>query len=105
MATDAAPTRLDDARSDRAGARVDRLTIRRLETIPVRAPLAREFRGSYYRMTHRATLILRLHTDEGVIGEAYVGDEDATAQAIDAVLHEEIEPRVLGLDAMATERC
>jgi len=106
MATDAAPTRLDEAPSDRAAVtRPDRLTIRRLETIPVRAPLAREFRGSYYRMTHRATLIVRLHTDEGVIGEAYVGDEDAAAQAIDAVLHEEIEPRVVGLDAMATERC
>jgi L-alanine-DL-glutamate epimerase-like enolase superfamily enzyme len=105
MATDAAPTRLDDAPSGRADTPADRLTIRRLETIPVRAPLAREFRGSYYRMTHRATLIVRLHTDEGVIGEAYVGDEDASAQAIDAALHQEIEPRVVGLDAMATERC
>lgn len=81
------------------------LIIRGIETIPVRAPLAREFRGSYYRMTHRATLIVRLLTDEGVVGEAYVGDEDATAKEIEAVLHEEIEPRVLGMNAMATERC
>lgn len=75
-----------------------------IETVPVRAPLAREFRGSYYRMTHRATLIIRVHTDAGVVGEAYVGDEDATAREIDAVLREEIAPRVLGLDVRATEQ-
>ncbi len=81
------------------------LRITAIETIPVRAPLAREFRGSYYRMTHRATLVVRLRTEDGIVGEAYVGDEDATARQIDAVLREEITPRVLGLDALATERC
>jgi L-alanine-DL-glutamate epimerase-like enolase superfamily enzyme len=81
------------------------LRIAAIETIPVRAPLAREFRGSYYRMTHRATLIVRLHTADGIVGEAYVGDEDATALEIEAVLRDEITPRVAGLDALATERC
>lgn len=79
--------------------------IRSIETVAVRAPLAREFRGSYYRMTHRATLVIRLHTDEGIVGEAYVGDEDATAREIDAVVHDEIAPRLVGLDVMATEEC
>jgi L-alanine-DL-glutamate epimerase-like enolase superfamily enzyme len=88
-----------------AAARATPLRITAIETIPVRAPLAREFRGSYYRMTHRATLVVRLHTEDGIVGEAYVGDEDATARQIDAVLREEITPRVLGLDALATERC
>ncbi len=107
MATEAAVTRLDELPSapGPVATRPGRLTIRRIETIPVRAPLAREFRGSYYRMTHRATLIVRLITDEGVIGEAYVGDEDAAARSIETVLHDEIEPRVVGLDAMATELC
>ena len=84
---------------------LERLIIRGFETVPIRAPLAREFRGSYYRMTHRATLVVRLLTDDGVAGEAYVGDEDATAHEIDAVLHNEIEPRLAGMDAMATEAC
>jgi D-galactarolactone cycloisomerase len=88
-----------------AAARATPLRITAIETIPVRAPLAREFRGSYYRMTHRATLVVRLRTADGIVGEAYVGDEDATARQIDAVLREEITPRVLGLDALATERC
>ena len=35
------------------------VTIRAIETIPIRAPLARAFQGSYYRMTHRATLVVR----------------------------------------------
>lgn len=78
--------------------------IRRIDAIPVRAPLAREFRGSYYRMTHRATLVVRLHTDEGIIGEAYVGDEDASAAEIKAVLMEEIAPRVIGLNVLDTEK-
>ncbi|HKC29293.1 MAG TPA: mandelate racemase/muconate lactonizing enzyme family protein [Jatrophihabitans sp.] len=76
-----------------------------IETVPVRAPLAREFRGSYYRMTHRATLVVRVHTEAGIVGEAYVGDEDSTAREIDSVLREEIAPRVLGLDVRATEQC
>ena len=79
--------------------------IRSIEAIPVRAPLAREFRGSYYRMTHRATLVVRVLTDEGIVGEAYVGDEDATAREIRDVLLHEIQPRVLGLDVMSTEQC
>ena len=58
------------------------LTIRALETIPIRVPLARTYRGSQYQMTHRSTIICRVHTDEGVVGEAYAGDEDAALGAI-----------------------
>lgn len=81
------------------------LTITRIEPIPIRAPLAREFNGSYYHMTHRATIVVRLYTDAGIIGEAYVGDEDATATEILRVIEDEITPVVTGMDAMATEKC
>jgi L-alanine-DL-glutamate epimerase-like enolase superfamily enzyme len=81
------------------------LTVVDLEVIPIRAPLAREFRGSYYHMTHRATVVVRLVTDQGIIGEAYVGDEDATALEIVDVLRKEIAPTLIGMDAMATEKC
>lgn len=79
--------------------------IESIEVVPVRAPLAREFRGSYYRMTHRATLVTRVHTDQGIVGEAYVGDEDASAHEIRAVLLDEIAPRVTGLEVLETEKC
>lgn len=81
------------------------LTIRSIETVPVMAELAREYRGSYYRMTHRATLITRVHTEEGIVGEAYVGDEDKTLGAIAAIVRDEIAPALVGMDAHATERC
>lgn len=80
------------------------LTITAIETIPVIAPLARTFRGSYYRMTHRATLIVRVRTADGIVGEAYAGDEDKTLSDIEGIVRSEIAPNVVGLDAMATER-
>jgi len=83
----------------------DRLTIRSIETTPVRVPLARTYRGSTYQMTHRSTLLTRVVTDEGVVGEAYAGDEDADLLAIDRIVREELAPRLLGADAFAVERC
>lgn len=81
------------------------LTITKVETIRVQAPLAREFRGSHYHMTHRATLIARVYTADGVVGEAYAGDEDAGLAEIEQIVQAEIAPAVAGLDALATERC
>ncbi len=83
---------------------VSGLVITRLETIPVRAPLAREFRGSFYRMTQRATLIVRLHTADGIVGEAYVGDEDTALGEIEAIVRDELSPLLIGEDAMRVER-
>jgi hypothetical protein len=54
------------------------LTIRGFETVPLRVPLPRVYRGSNYQMTHRSTIVVRLLGDDGVLGEAYVGDEDET---------------------------
>ena len=82
-----------------------RLTITKIETIPMRIPLARVYRGSNYHMTHRSTIVTRVHTREGVVGEAYAGDEDAALLEIDAIIHREIEPALVGEDALATERC
>lgn len=85
--------------------RAQQLTIESIETVPVRAPLAREFRGSYYHMTHRATLIILIRTTDGLVGEAYVGDEDAGLREIDAIVRDEATPLLVGLDGFAIERC
>lgn len=82
-----------------------RLTISRIETIPVRVPLGRVYRGSHYQMTHRSTIVTRVHTEEGIVGEAYAGDEDAGLFEIDEIIHREIAPQLIGEDGMATERC
>jgi L-alanine-DL-glutamate epimerase-like enolase superfamily enzyme len=56
-------------------------------------------------MNYRSTIVTRVYTDEGIIGEAYAGDEDAGLLEIDAIIHTEISPRLVGVDAMAIERC
>ena len=48
------------------------LTIRALETISIRVPLARTYRGSQYQMSHRSPVICRVHTERG-IGRGGVG--------------------------------
>jgi L-alanine-DL-glutamate epimerase-like enolase superfamily enzyme len=81
------------------------LTIESIEVTPIIVPLDREYRGSYYRMTNRATVLTRVTTSEGIIGEAYAGDEDATLAEIVAVVTDELTPRLIGQDAFAIERC
>jgi L-alanine-DL-glutamate epimerase-like enolase superfamily enzyme len=84
---------------------VSSLTILGIETVPIRVPLARVYRGSAYQMTHRSTIVTRVRTSEGIVGEAYAGDEDAGLLEIDAIIHREIAPRLVGEDALAVERC
>jgi D-galactarolactone cycloisomerase len=81
-----------------------RLTIETIETIPIRVPLARTYKGSRYKMTHRSTLITRVVTDDGLVGEAYAGDEDSGLAEIDRIVREEIGPSIIGEDAFAVER-
>ena len=81
------------------------LIITRIDTIPIRVPLTADFKGSHYHMTHRATLVTRVYTADGIVGEAYAGDEDANLLEIERIVHAELAPVMIGLDAMATERC
>jgi hypothetical protein len=82
-----------------------RLTIRQIDTIPIRVALPRLYRGSYYQMTHRSTIVTRIHMDEGFTGEVFTGDEDHINRGIERVIRDEITPRLIGEDALATERC
>ena len=56
-------------------------------------------------MTHRSTVIVRVRTEQGLVGEAYAGDEDAALFEIERIVTDEIAPALLGEDALATERC
>ena len=87
------------------GTTVSSLTIAEIETIAIRVPLAQTYRGSAYKMTHRSTIVTRIRTEEGIVGEAYCGDEDAGLLEIDAILRTEIAPRLIGEDAFRVERC
>jgi len=78
--------------------------IQTVETTRIRVPLARTYHGSSYRMAFRSTILTRVHTSTGTIGEAYVGDEDAGLAEIDEIIHTEIAPRLLGTDSRRIER-
>lgn len=88
-----------------AAASLPDLRIERIETIPLRVPLDRVYKGSHYQMTHRSTIITRVHTASGIVGEAYAGDEDAGLAEIDGIIHREIAPKLIGEDGFAIERC
>ena len=80
------------------------LPILRIETTAIRVPLRRVYRGSHYHMTHRSTVIVRVIAD-GLVGEAYAGDEDSTLLDIERIINDEIAPALVGQDAMGVERC
>jgi len=81
------------------------LTIERVEAIGVRVPLARRFSGSHYSMTNRCTIITRVYTAGGVVGEAFNGDTDAEQATILGILTDEITPNVVGRSALRVEEC
>lgn len=80
------------------------LTIARVETVAVRVPLDRIYQGSHYKMTHRSTIITRVYTSGGIVGEAYVGDEDAGLFEIEKIITDELAPKLIGQDGFAVER-
>ncbi|MDP2291416.1 MAG: mandelate racemase/muconate lactonizing enzyme family protein [Actinomycetota bacterium] len=84
---------------------LETLTITRIEQIPLIVPLGREYKGSYYSMTHRVTVLTRIHTSEGLVGTAYAADEEHTVFEIMKVVENEIAPRLIGQNALAIEKC
>lgn len=56
-------------------------------------------------MPRRCTIITRVLTDQGVVGECYNADADEEQATILRIVHEELAPLVVGKDAMAIENC
>ena len=72
-----------------------------VEAIPLKIPLERRFRGSHYSMTHRCTIVTRITTEDGIVGEIYNGDEmDAQADILDMMVHQ-MGPLLIGEDLFA----
>jgi D-arabinonate dehydratase len=74
--------------------------ITRIETIPLRIKLDRPATGSTVRLTHRSTIVTRVHTDAGVVGECFNGNDDDLQAAIIRMIHDEMAPRLVGQPAM-----
>lgn len=84
---------------------VPKLTIERIECVALKMPLPRTFRGSNYFMTHRCTIITRVYTSAGIVGEIYNGDEYETQAEVVRIILDEIQPLLIGMDAFAIEAC
>lgn len=78
--------------------------IESIETIPLTVPLEHLYKGSYYKMRNRCTIITTIRTDDGVVGTAYNNDSDEEQAEILSIIHDELAPLVVGKDVMEVER-
>jgi D-galactarolactone cycloisomerase len=78
--------------------------IEAIETIPLKVPLKHLYQGSYYKMRNRCTIITRIQTSDGVVGESYNADTDEEQAEVLAIIRDEITPRVIGLDVLQIEK-
>lgn len=78
--------------------------IESIETIPIKVPLEHLYQGSYYKMRNRCTIITRVRTSDGVVGEAYNADTDDEQANVLAIIRDEISPLVVGLDVLQVEK-
>lgn len=77
--------------------------IERIETIALRVPLTHIYKGSYYKMRNRCTIITRIHTSDGIVGQSYNADTDEEQHEVLSVIHDELVPLVVGLDIARPE--
>lgn len=80
------------------------MKITQIEVIPLVRELEDVFAGGTYRVVNRNTLVTRIHTDAGVVGQAFGGDEDQTQREIVDLIREHFSPLLVGEDARDVER-
>jgi D-galactarolactone cycloisomerase len=81
------------------------LTIQKIETEALRIPLKKIYKGSKYSMQNRCTIITRVYTHQGVVGEVYTGDTDKEQNDILAIINNELAPALIAMDVFNTEGC
>lgn len=81
------------------------LTIQKIETEALRIPLDQVYRGSKYSMSNRCTIITRIFTHQGVVGEVYSGDTDDEQHIILKIINDELAPVLIGMDVFNCEAC
>lgn len=80
------------------------MKITQIEVIPLARELEDAFAGGTYRVVNRNTLVTRIQTDAGIVGQAFGGDEDQTQREIVALIRQHFTPLLLGEDARDVER-
>ena len=80
------------------------MKIRDISVTLVETPLTKAFVGSTYRIETRATVIVRVETDEGVTGEIYCGDERTYFRRMRDLILGPFRDVLIGEDLFAVER-
>ena len=80
------------------------MKITRIEVIPLVCRLEEAFVGGTYRIVNRNTLVTRVYTDDGIVGEAFGGDEDHTQRQIVDLIRDHFAPMLQGEDPRDVER-
>ncbi len=75
-----------------------------IEVIPLVRKLEEEFLGGTYRIVNRNTIVTRIHIDEGIVGEAFGGDEDQQQTRVVRVMRDHLAPLLVGEDPRDVER-
>src|SRR4029077_7631066 len=74
--------------------------IHSIEAIAVDIPLTRNFGGSTYSVLKRSTVVTRLRTADGLVGQVYNGDNRAHGPEIAHLVRDVLAPQVTGLSIM-----
>ncbi len=75
-----------------------------IEAIPLVRKLQGTFEGGTYRIVNRNTLVTRVHTDCGIVGEVFGGDEDNWQAEVVSVIRDHFTPLLVGEDARNVQR-
>jgi D-arabinonate dehydratase len=75
-----------------------------VEVIPLVRKLDQAFEGGTYRIVNRNTLVTRVYTDEGIVGEVFGGDEDGAQEKVVYVIRDVFAPLLVGEDPRDVER-
>ena len=81
------------------------MLIERIEAIPLRMPLPRPLKAGTVAITHRCTVLARIYTKDGVVGECFSNNENTGQAEIIRIITEEIAPRLIGKSAFHVEAC
>ncbi|GAA4335166.1 mandelate racemase/muconate lactonizing enzyme family protein [Pigmentiphaga soli] len=81
------------------------LIIDRIEAIPLRMPLPRPLRAGTVVVQSRASVLARVHTRDGIVGECFGNNEYLGQAEIVRIIREEIAPRLIGRSAFHVEAC
>ena len=93
------------SQSTTAGVVSEDLRVERIEVIPLRVELQRTFRGSGYAIDTRRTIITRVFTCGGIVGEAYLGDIDRGQAGIVEIIRDVLTPLALERDVLNVQGC